>query len=294
MSFSYEQKQDIMKIQMKSFCCRKAFLHGVLASRARCCDGLVEISLENSELCEHMTPFVKEFFGRECVIASSSIGGRRRILSFESAAAEKYLTELASVGADMFVERCPACKSAFLRGIFFAAGSVSSPESQYSLEFSLGDRARRFSDFFESQSLYPKRHERNREVVLYFRNSTMIEDFFALAGMNHAVFHLMNTKINSDIRNGANRVANCETNNIMKAVNTSMKQIEVIEALESAQLLSSLPEDLIATARLRMAHRDLSLSQLAAIATPHISKSGLSHRLAKIMQIGKQLLGEEE
>ena len=293
MSFSFEQKQDIMKMQMKSFCCRMAFLHGVMSARAVCRDGLIEISLESRELCEHIAPFVKEFFGRAPVIASSSVGGRRRILSFESAAAEKYLTEQA-MGGEMFSERCPFCNPAFLRGLFFAAGSVSSPEKQYSLEFSLGDRARRFSEYLETLSLYPKRNERGREVVLYFRNSTMIEDFFALAGMNHAVFHLMNTKINSDIRNGANRVANCETNNIMKAVNTSMKQIEVIEALENAQLLSSLPEDLVATARLRLEHRDLSLSQLAALATPHISKSGLSHRLAKIMELGKRLLGERE
>ena len=106
----------------------------------------------------------------------------------------------------------------------------------------------------------------------------------------HPVFQVMNSKINAELRNNANRIANCETSNIEKAVNSSMKQIAVILELERAQLLSSLPEELERTARLRLEHRDLSLSQLAAISVPPISKSGLSHRLNKIMQLAKKHL----
>ena len=89
------------------------------------------------------------------------------------------------------------------------------------------------------------------------------------------------------------RRINCETNNIAKAVNAAAKQLEVISKLEEQNLLSSLPEELEVTARLRLQNKDLSLSQLAAVAVPPISKPGLSHRLKKIMELGSQLLEEK-
>ena len=49
-------------------------------------------------------------------------------------------------------------------------------------------------------------------------------------------------------------------------------------------------DELEATARLRLQHRDMSLSQLAALITPKISKPGLSHRLKKITELAKELL----
>lgn len=290
MSFSSSQKSEIIKMPIKSFCCRRAFLQGALASRAYILDGLIVMNVENLGHAEFLAPLVREFFGRELVISAPRRGGRCKTVSFESAAAEKLITDVSLFGGEMFTEVCDFCKSAFLRGVFFLSGRISSPEKEYMLEFSLGERSRKFSAYFESIGLYPKRSERQRETLLYFKNSAMIEDFFALAGLNGTVFRLMNTKINAELRNNANRIANCETSNIEKAVNSSMRQIAVIEELERAQLLSSLPEELERTARLRMEHRDLSLSQLAAIAVPPISKSGLSHRLNKIMQLAKKYL----
>ena len=131
------------------------------------------------------------------------------------------------------------------------------------------------------------------EDVLYLKNSSAIEDFFAIAMMNATAFRMMNAKIESDIRNTANRVANCETNNIEKAVAASARQIAAIEDLASRGLLSSLSEELEKTARLRLEHRDLSLSQLAALCVPPITKPGLSHRLNKIVAIAGRLLSEQ-
>ena len=108
--------------------------------------------------------------------------------------------------------------------------------------------------------------------------------------MNNTVFALMNAKIQGEIRNNANRVANCETNNIGKAVTASMDVISVIEELDAKGLLSQLPEELEITARARMENKHLSLSQLAATITPPITKSGLSHRLKKIAEIADDII----
>ena len=70
----------------------------------------------------------------------------------------------------------------------------------------------------------------------------------------------------------------------------STRQIEVIAKLDALNLLSSLPDDLEKTARMRLEYPDLPLSALAALMTPAISKSGLSHRLRKIEEIASKIL----
>ena len=128
-------------------------------------------------------------------------------------------------------------------------------------------------------------------IRLYTRSSTQIEDFFALAAMNQTTFHFMNIKIENEFRNNANRLYNCEMNNIAKAVLATSKQLRAIQRLRDADLLSSLPEELENTAKLRLENPDLSIAQLAAISVPAISKPGLSHRLKRLCKISEDLLG---
>ena len=112
--------------------------------------------------------------------------------------------------------------------------------------------------------------------------------------MNATTFLLMNSKIESEFKNTANRIRNCETNNIIKSISASAKFVEAIEALESANLLSTLPEELEKTARLGLQYKDYSLARLAAEFTPPISKPGLSHRLNKIYDIYTSLVENKE
>ena len=86
------------------------------------------------------------------------------------------------------------------------------------------------------------------------------------------------------------RLTNCETNNIKKAVDAAAKQKALISRLEERNLISFLPDELAESARLRMRYPDLSLAQLAAVSVPSITKSGLSHRLKKVMELGERLL----
>lgn len=53
------------------------------------------------------------------------------------------------------------------------------------------------------------------------------------------------------------------------------------------------PENLRETVDLRVANPAASLSELAAMFDPPISKPGLSHRLRRVMQISQSLLERE-
>lgn len=289
MSFSSDLKAEIIDQPIKSSCCRKAFASALLASKARVVDGVVALNLENDDQAAFASKYISEFFGALPQVERPRSGGRCRTLTFSSKSAVRYLNAITS-REPFYNVKCPACEAAFFKGFFFAAGRISSPTKQYLLEFSPVNCCAKFVEALLGVGVEARTTERCGRIGIYVKKSSMIEDFFAFVGLNSAAFAFMNAKIESEFRNNTNRIVNCETNNISKSVTASHKQISVIDELERSNLLSSLPEELEATARLRIKYRDLSLSQLAAVAVPAISKSGLSHRLKKIMEYAEVLL----
>ena len=291
MSFSSEQKQDIISHPYKSPCCRRALLSGYLFARGEILDGTcVRIKAEKEATIEFLSRLTKEFFGRELTAERSKAGGRYVYSDIDSASAAKYIRNLQE--NSLYIAKCATCESSFLRGVFLGAGRITDPEKQYCLEFYLGDRTDIFASYLEKLGVTPSVSDKKTGRVLYYKNSSKIEDFAAFAAMNKTVFAIMNAKISGEIRNSVNRIANCETNNIGKAVKASGKHLEVITELANANLLSSLPEELERTARQRMEHPDYSLTQLSQIIVPPVSKSGLSHRLNKIVELSRSLLNK--
>ncbi|MBO5906809.1 MAG: DNA-binding protein WhiA [Clostridia bacterium] len=289
MSFSSTQKDFIISQIYKSPCCKRALLYGVALAKGVADGEYVTIAVEKCQYAEFISNLAKELFSAEGEISTAHNGGRRYLVSFRSKSLAKYVSEL-KCGGDYLVDKCDFCLPSFLRGLFLASGRVSSPEKQFSLEFSLGERCEMLLEFLSGLGIRGKIYERKSERLVYVRVGSDIEDFFGFARLNQAMFTFMDAKAAADIRKGVMRVANCETRNITKAVDAARRQLVIIMELDKANLLSSLPEELEATARLRMEHADLTLSQLSAISVPKISKPGLSHRLKRIMEIGAQLL----
>ena len=265
-------------------------MYGVLFGKGCIVEGEVILILENMDYCEYAARLVKDIFGCESRIFRNPKGGRCVMLSFSSPAARSYIESLSTLGGELVIQKCGNCLSSFLRGVFLASGRVADPNKQYSLEFSVGERTEALYAFLSSLGLAPKISVKKNETVIYFRNSSMLEDFFALANMNQTAFDIMNAKIKGELRNTANRIANCELNNIGRATAASYSQIELIEQLIDRGLISLLPDELEKTAMFRMENRDMSLSQMAGAITPPISKSGLSHRLKKITEMAENIL----
>jgi DNA-binding protein WhiA len=97
------------------------------------------------------------------------------------------------------------------------------------------------------------------------------------------VFHFFNAQIERSIRNDENRATNCVTENINRAIRTGAKHLTAIQYLEDHDLIPALPEELQFTARLRLNNPDITLSELAELHFPPVSKSGVYHRLEKVM-----------
>ena len=294
MSFSYEQKKEIIEYVYKSSCCRRCLLSGILFAKGTCVGRNVSISFEKAEFAEYSAKLVKEFYGQEGSLTRPDTGGRTIVLSFDSPSAAKYIAEIDNLSnftvCDLIKQRCSNCLPSFLRGVFLASGRVSDPQKQFSLEFSLNKRSDAFIKILNDLSMKPSlSHKKNADVV-YFHREDEIESFYGYAGLNRAVFDIIETKIKSLARRESQRYLHCVTSNFDRMTAVSERQINIISKLDELRLLSSLPEELAETARLRLRYPDLPLSALAAQMTPAISKSGLSHRLKKIETVGAKLL----
>ncbi|MBR2931008.1 MAG: DNA-binding protein WhiA [Clostridia bacterium] len=290
MSFSTEQKNEIADQPFTKACCRRAELSGILTTKGSLLDGGgICLTLDRGVATEHAARLIKEVSAKEPEISPLPKGGRGSLVRAYSPALSRELGAFFA-GGEFFHEKCAQCRTAFFRGVFLASGRMTDPSKQYRLEFHVKCDIARFTEMLEENGLSPLVSEKPKETLVYFRNSGYIEDFFALAGMNSTIFALMNSKIQGEIRNNVNRVANCETSNINKAVSASAQQISLIQELIDRDLISQLPDELKKTALLRLEHSDLSLSQLAAMITPSITKPGLSHRLRRITELAKELV----
>ena len=288
-------KDAIASEEIKNGCCRRALLSGFLAASGRAGEQDIIAPVATEAVFSGLSLIIREVYSTDTELKAREKGGRGRLLSFRSVSAYKFLSKITDDThlTELFKPKCQSCRAAFLRGVFLAAGRISNPEKQFSLEFSFGDRALLFKRIFTDLSVEPRLTVRASDTVLYYRSGSQIEDFLALAGINDAVFDVINAMIKKESRNMANRISNCETNNIGKSIDAARKYINAIEDLEEAKLLSSLPDELERTARLRLEHSDLSLFQLSKVAVPPITKSGLSHRLNKILEHAERKLSKK-
>ena len=280
MSFSGETRQELCQIAQKKKCCKKALLSGILLGAAYEEFGAVSLDEATTDL---FAAYVTELFHAPLTQARHG----KRTLS--SASTEKGDGALRGLLSWNFL--CPECQNSFYRGLFLSAGRLESPEKGYRMEFILrgeGNRAKGYLDEFFGTDL-PVSHRREEKFVL-IKNSALIEQFLIFIGAKKAAFLFMNAKIEHQIKGDANRIANCEANNIGKSVEKASRLLSLLEVLKERGLLSSLPQELEETAKIRLLYPDLSISQLCLqLATP-ITKSGMNHRLTKLTQAAEELV----
>ena len=294
MSFSTDSKNELVIQNIKSKCCRRTLLSGLLIS-AEIVDGKLSATYESSEIATVAAICVRELFAKECDIIRRVICGRER---FILTCASKTLINLVkdySFKDEALLKtvpiKCGFCEQNFLKGIFLATGTVNDPQKSFHAEFSLSDenRAEKLDAMLADLGIPARKIVRGKKIGLYYKKEGDIEELFAKIGANNIAFEIINSKIERDIRNNENRATNFVATNISRSVNATGKQIEAIEKLKEHGRFEFLPDDLRTTAELRINNNDISLSELAALHIPPISKSGLNHRLSKLVEEAEKI-----
>ena len=298
-SFSAAAKAEICRELPQSSCCALAECFGILLFCNSFQDDCIKIITESQDFGRLLPKLFRKAFGvgfdqlpeegtqgklTYCITDPEKIGRVMEAFGFTQGDTPSLHINLAVVE-----EEC--CKASFLRGAFLAGGSVTHPAKAYHLEFTTTHQsvAREcYMLLYETMGFYPKTAARAGAQVLYLKQSDLISDFLTFLGAPVAAMGIMEAKLEKELNNKVNRCCNCDDANTSKVVEAAQEQLGAIRVLKERALLEQLPAKLRQAVDAREANPEASLSELAAMMEPPITKPAMNHRLQRIVQLAKE------
>lgn len=297
MSFSNEIKIGAVATPIKKTCCRKAFALGLfMGARQEEGQRLLVSAYTDAVLSESAAEALEKIFRTKAEVFKQNIAGRITYgVRFFSPAVADFLHSVDRGDTrkihDLAGFRCETCVHSFLRGALVACGSVTDPTKTYHAElvFPTLRRAEAVAELLSTRSGPVKYVKRGERFGIYYKNNNSIADMLYYMGCSKAGLTVSDMWIEHDIRNLENRATNCVASNISKSVGASQRQISAIEKLMETGKIDKLPEELRYTAGLRLENDSATLSELAMMHIPPITKSGLNGRLRKIVEAAEDI-----
>jgi DNA-binding protein WhiA len=304
MSFSSDTKQELCKIRPGN-CCLLAQVYGMLLFAKSFSSGLISLVTENRQVAACFARLLTDGMGSvveisttlahrqkgvvSCTVTVPDEGDRRRILEtfgHKNGAVNRRVNH-------RNLER-DCCVQSFLRGVFLVCGSVTDPNSDYHLEFSI-PYMHLAKDLYtlllevEEPHLDPGMVQRKGGYVVYLKGSEQITDLLTYLGAQGAAMDFMQIKMMKEVRNYVNRTTNFETANLSKTASAAAEQLKAIRKIESRLGLEALPEELRELASLRLRHPEMSLRELGAALSVPVSRSGVNHRFQRLMEFARSI-----
>ena len=298
-SFSAGAKAEVCRVLPAKECCALAECFGILLFCNSFNTEGIKIITESREFAMALPKLFKKAFNVS-FDSFPSLASPGKLI-FQISDEEKIEIIMEAFGFDiqdtlalhvnlpLLEEDC--CRASFLRGAFLAGGSVTDPEKGYHMEITTTHQfvAREtYALFHEVAGFYPKSAQRAGGQVLYLKNSDQIENFLAFLGAPVAAMGVMEAKLEKEINNKVNRRCNCDDANTSKVVEAAQEQMAAIRILKERGVMDKLPLKLSQAAAAREANPSASLSELAGMMDPPITKPAMNHRLKKLMELAKE------
>lgn len=291
MSFCAEVKNELISLRPQN-CCRPSFAYGFMLFGRSFSIKKIVLQTGNENVAKAYCDIVYSVYKIKPKVTQG--GSVRPTYKVEIADESDRLKILASVDfgvsetnvdRSFFIREC--CPNAFIRGAFLACGNINDPEKEYRAEFNVKNEklADELLTLLKEQGIIMRKVPRQNGYLLYTKESATVEDLLTLMGAGKKTLDIIDTKIMKEVKNNINRARNCDSKNISKTVEASIKQRTAIEYLEKTDRLYSLPQELLTAALLRRENPDATLKELCRISTEPLTISGLNHRLNKIIAI---------
>lgn len=298
-SFSGNTKAEICRYNPAKRCCALAECFGVLLfCNSFRWDG-IRIITESREFAQLLPKLFKKAFGitfdlipeeRTSGKLNFQINNREKIHQIMDAYGFSAQGTLSlHINLPIVEEDC--CKAAFLKGAFLAGGSVTDPAKGYHIELTTthGSVARECDSLVqEILHFQPKFTTRGGSHVLYLKQSDLISDCLTYLGAPVAAMGIMEAKLEKELNNKVNRRCNCDDANTSKVVEAAQEQLSAIHILKEKGIYQNLPVKLQQAAYAREENPEASLTELAAMMEPPISKPAMNHRLQKLVQLSQE------
>ncbi len=296
MSFCSDIKTELTEIKV-SRCCMQALTYGLLLFGRAFNAQKISMQSENEAVTLLYSALIKKNYDAQVeIIKGNSKNTTYRAQISDDTDRLKILASVdfgmceGKISHEFFNRTC--CEASFVRGAFLACGQMSDPEKSYRVDFSVKSEALAYElrDILAKHSVAANISTRGNGFVVYIKRSEMIINLLALMGASARSLELIETTIMKEANNKTNRMFNCDGANIKKTIEASIKQRTAIEYLIKREMLSSLPEELIAVANLRMQYPESSLKDLCKNSPEPLTVSGLNHRLKKIIEIYEEII----
>lgn len=321
MSFATDAKTEVLGSQIENDCCSIAFLSAIIK-----CSGELSISAghkitvgiytELPSLFDVIKNIVEQYYGKECAITmmeDTNISKASRYkISLPSEITDQLLKDLGIMRLDEdgllslengiadFVIMDECCRRSYIKGAFVSCATSNiiiknydngKSNSGYHLEFVLNFEkiAEDLVKLLEGFDIPAKITIRKNAPIVYIKEYQLICDTLALVGANKAVMSLQNEAAIRELRNNVNRQNNCLNANLNKTIKSAVKQLNAIKVIQENIGLESLNEGLMELALLRLANPEASLEELRSLSTQTLTKSGINHRFAKLLEIANKL-----
>ena len=298
-SFSSAAKAEVCKYLPSKRCCALAECFGILLYCNSFQSDGIRIITESREFAYILPKLFKKAFDLQFdSYPSLAAPGKLVFQIWDREKIERIMGDFGFSAEDtlalhvnypMVEEEC--CKAAFLRGAFLAGGSVTDPEKGYHMEFSTTHQsvARETNLLIrEAMAFSPKMATRGGGQVLYLKQSEQISDLLTYLGASVAAMGIMETRLEKELNNKVNRRCNCDDANTSKVVEAAQEQLSAIRILKEAGLMDKLPEKMKQAAVARDSNPSASLSELAAMMEPPITKPAMNSRMKKLVQLAKE------
>ena len=299
LSFSAAAKAEICRNIPSKHCCALAECFGILLFCNSFTGENIRIITESREFAQLLPKLFKRAFSMDFdIMPSEDAKGK---LNFQITDLDKISDIMEWYGFDpqdtlsmhinlaVIEEEC--CKAAFLRGAFLAGGSVTDPVKGYHMELNTTHQSvarEGFSLMQDAMGFAPKVSARGGGQVLYFKQSDLISDCLTYLGAPVAAMGIMEAKLEKELNNNVNRRCNCDDANISKVVEAAQEQLNAIRILRQKSVYDQLPAKIKQAADARDKNPEASLTELAAMMVPPISKPAMNHRLKKLVQLAQE------
>ena len=297
-SFSAGVKAELCKNAAQKHCCAVAECFGILLFCNQFSGTGIRIITESREFAGGLPKLFKKAFG--VAFDQIPVPDAPGKLNFQITDPEKIAVILEAYGFDrdtlslhinlpVVEEEC--CKAAFLRGAFLAGGSVTDPAKGYHMELTTTHQSvarEGYALIFEVLGFSPKSATRGGGQVLYLKQSDLISDFLTFLGAPVAAMGIIEARLEKELNNRVNRRCNCDDANTSKVVEAAQEQLAAIKTLHARGLYEHLPLKLQQAAKAREENPELSLTELAAMMEPPITKPAMNHRLKKLVTMAQE------
>ena len=298
-SFSATAKAEVCRTMPQKHCCALAECFGILLY-CNCFSGDgIRIITESREFAQILPKLFKKAFSfsfDQCPDLDSS--GK---LVFLISNPEKLHSIMAAYGFDsrdtlalhvnMPVVEEECCKASFMRGAFLAGGSVTDPSKGYHFELTTTHASVAGETYMLMEDVlgfYPKTAQRSGAQVLYIKQSDMISDFLTYLSAPVSGMGIIEARLEKELNNKVNRRCNCDDANTSKVVEAAQEQLAALRVLRDLGLVESLPVKLQQAVKAREENPEASLTELASMMEPPITKPAMNHRLKKLVEMAKE------